>query len=83
MAGSDPDERPEGQDYRARSSDEAISRYGVPSVLHSDQSPNFERKILKEMCRLLGTTKMRTTPYHPQSDGLVERLYRTIIDMLA
>lgn len=63
--------------------DEVISRHGVPSVLHSDQGPNFEGKILKEMCRLLGATTVRTTPYHPQSDGLVERLYRTIIDMLA
>ena len=30
------------------------------------------------MCRLLGTTKTRTTPLHPESDGMVERFNRTI-----
>ena len=34
------------------------------------------------MCRLLGIHKTRTTAYHPQSDGLVERLNRTILTML-
>ena len=33
--------------------------------------------------RLLGVEKTRTTPYHPHSDGLVERLNRTLLDMLA
>ena len=63
--------------------DGVISRHGIPLILHSDQGPNFESAVIKEMCRLLGMTKVRTTPYHPQSDGLVERLNRTILDMLS
>ena len=38
---------------------------------------------IKELVKLLGVVKTKTTPYHPQSDGLVERLNRTILNMLA
>ena len=59
--------------------DGVVSRHGIPSVLHSDQGPNFESSLIKEMCHLLGITKVRTTP---QCDGLVERLNRTVLNML-
>ena len=35
------------------------------------------------MCSLLGITKTRTTLYHPQSDGMVERFNRTLLNMLS
>lgn len=63
--------------------DGVISRHGVPSVLHSDQGPNFESFVIKEMCRKLGISKTRTTPYHPQCDGLVERLNRILLQILS
>ena len=43
--------------------------------LHSDQGRS---NVFREMCALLGTKKTRTTPLHPQSDGMVERLNRTL-----
>jgi len=57
---------------------EWISRYGAPDVIHSDQGKNFDSRLFKEVCHLLGIHKTRTTPYHPQSDGLVERFNRTL-----
>jgi hypothetical protein len=40
----------------------------------SDRGAKFEGSFIKEMCKLLGMKKTRTTTYHPQCDGLVERL---------
>ena len=59
-----------------------FSRFGLPAQLHSDQGPNFESKLVKELTKLAGIRKSRTTPYHPRSDGQVERLNRTILQML-
>lgn len=57
---------------------EFVSQFGVPLILHSDQGQNFESTVFSEMCSLLGITKTRTTPMHPQSDGMVERFNRTL-----
>ncbi|MES9880796.1 MAG: DDE-type integrase/transposase/recombinase [Sedimenticola sp.] len=62
---------------------EVICRFGTPYQLHTDQGTDFESKLFQEICRLLQIKKTRTTAYHPQSDGLVERLNRTVIDMLS
>ena len=63
--------------------EEFFLRFSPPEQLHSDQGRNFESALIAEICKLLGIKKSRTTPYHPQSDGLVERLNRTILSMLA
>lgn len=62
---------------------ELFFRYSLPEQLHSDQGRNFESSVMAEVCKLLGVAKSRTTPYHPQSDGLVERFNRTLLNMLA
>ena len=61
---------------------EFVVRYGAPACLHTDQGRNFESNLVKEICRLLGIVKTRTTPYHPQSDGMIERFNRTLLSML-
>ena len=61
---------------------EVVSRLGTPLRLHSDQGGEFESRLFSAVCELLGVGKTRTAPYRPQSDGLVERLNRTIKQML-
>ena len=62
---------------------EFISRFGIPKTIHSDQGSQFVSKLFLEMCRLLQIEKTRTTPYHPESDGMVERFNRTLCTMLS
>ena len=38
--------------------------------------------VIQEMCKILGIKQLQTTPYCPQTNGLVERLYQTIMCMI-
>ncbi|GBM72728.1 Retrovirus-related Pol polyprotein from transposon 412 [Araneus ventricosus] len=52
-------------------------------ILHSDQGTNFNFALFTELCKLLGILKTRTTALHPESDGMVERFNRTILNHLS
>ena len=62
---------------------EILCRYGVPLEIHTDQGCNFDSKLIKELCQLLGIRKTRATPLHPQSNGQVERQNKTILEYLS
>lgn len=55
-----------------------IARYGCPSKLTSDQGRQFESNLFHALTKLMGIKKIRTTPYHPQSNGVIERWHRTL-----
>ena len=59
-----------------------ICRFGVPDSILSDQGRNFESQLFQETCMLLGINKTRSTAYHPEGNGQVENLHRTIKSML-
>ena len=56
---------------------EFVCRWGMPISIHTDQGREFESKLFKGVCELMGGHKTKTCPYHPQSDGMVERFNRT------
>ena len=62
---------------------EIVCRYGVPSYLHSDQGANLTSNLMAALCKQLGSTQTRTSAYHPQGNGQVERFNRTLESMLA
>lgn len=62
---------------------EFICRFGAPMRIHTDQGPEFESHLFARICELLDIEKSRTTPYRPQSDGMIERFNRTLLAMLS
>eukprot|EP00057_Strongylocentrotus_purpuratus_P015075 XP_011669549.1 PREDICTED: uncharacterized protein LOC105440753 isoform X1 [Strongylocentrotus purpuratus] len=63
--------------------EEYVKEHGIPETLHTDQGRQFESRLVQELCSKLGIKKSRSTPYHPQGAGIVERCNRTIKDQLA
>ena len=59
-----------------------FSTFGIPDILHSDQGRNFESSLLRQTLEAFGVSKSRTTAYHPQGDGMVECLNRSLLQML-
>ncbi|KAL6466207.1 hypothetical protein MHYP_G00263400 [Metynnis hypsauchen] len=60
-----------------------IPQHGVPESLHSDQGRQFESDLIKHLCGLMAIRKLRTSPYHAQCDGAVERYNRTLKEELS
>ena len=63
--------------------DEYICRFGCFESLHSDQGANVDGAVFQGLCDLIGAAKTWTTPYHPQGDGQVERLNKSLVKILS
>jgi len=62
--------------------DNIITRYSCPEVLLSDLGKEFVAKVFRETCEILGIKRLYTTSYHPQTNGMVERMNRTLSGVL-
>ena len=59
-----------------------FSRVGIAREVLTDQGSCFMSRVMKELLRLLQVKQLRTSVYHPQTDGLVERFNKTLKQML-
>ncbi|XP_073721145.1 uncharacterized protein [Misgurnus anguillicaudatus] len=59
-----------------------FSRVGIPKEILTDRGTNFTSLLLQQVYQLLGIKGLKTTPYHPETDGLVERFNQTLVQML-
>ena len=57
--------------------DDICCRYGVPESLRSDHGRSFDNEVVEHLAELLRINHHMSTPYYPQSNGLVERLVQT------
>ena len=62
--------------------DNYFAKLGLPRQLHSDLGTNFESKLFRELCKLVGTHKSHMTGFHAQCDGQAERTNRSLLQML-
>ena len=56
--------------------------FDTPAYLVSDQGKAFTGHIITHLCELYGVQKLRTSPYHAQTNGQVERMNQTIIRII-
>ena len=59
-----------------------FSVFGFPQKLMSNQGTEFTGDMIVAMCKLLGIEKIRTMPYHPQTNGSAERVHQTLQRMI-
>ena len=76
------------KDQMARTTTEMLRNgyfglFGAPAYLVSDQGKAFTGHLISNLCELYGVQKLRTSPYHAQTNGQVERMNQMIIRMIS
>lgn len=62
--------------------EEVITWHSVPEQLLSDRGINFLLEITCKVCKLLGIKRFKTSGYHSQIDGMVEKFNGTLINVM-
>ena len=62
--------------------DKIFCRYSAPQLIISDNGLEFNNALVKEICDRFKVEKVNIQPYHPSSNGLVERNNRKVLDVL-
>jgi RNase H-like domain found in reverse transcriptase/Reverse transcriptase (RNA-dependent DNA polymerase)/Integrase zinc binding domain/Integrase core domain len=62
--------------------EEVYLKFGSPRFLIVDGAKSFGNQLINEICKFLNIKKITTTPYHSQSNGLVERKNQSIKHMI-
>ena len=62
---------------------EFCSRLGTPFEVHSDQGRNYEATLFQQTCKLLAVHKLRSSPFHPSANGMVEKFNDVLTNMIA
>ena len=62
--------------------EEIICRHGCPKELQSDQGTEFTAQIIEELTTQFGIKQKFSSPYHPQTNGIVERFNHTLCGIL-
>ena len=55
-----------------------IARFGTSVTITTDRGAQFESKLWDGLCSQFGIVRNRTTSYHPQSNGMVERFHHQL-----
>jgi hypothetical protein len=63
--------------------EEVIARHGAPRKILTDRGANFMSEVIAEVTKIFNIHKISTSPYHPQCDGVAERLNSSLIKMLS
>jgi len=63
--------------------DKIFTKFGAPEVIVSDQGSAFQSGVLRELFTDFRSKQVMSSPYHPQTNGLRERLNKTLAGMLA
>ena len=56
--------------------------FGIPASILSDQGPNIDGKIIRQLCDQLHIKKLHSSPYHPEGNGSTERSIGSIKSVL-
>ena len=62
--------------------EQVFCRFGAPISLLSERGREIDGVLMREVCRLLGIDKLRTTPYKPSTNSGIERFHRTLNSMI-